>query len=308
MITVHLYWNHICVLHRREKAHLEALTARLAAEDIDLRVRYFGLGYPEHMSEYLARPDAVLPDIIISADLEVFENTRIFSRFRDDLYEACSWLPLRQSPMLNAVERGSAVLPVLAIPLVYFTREPERARRTPLADYQGLAFGGINNSVAKTVVKVLWEQAGKETADAVLDAAQVSDMPIGAFQAVRTGSAQTALVPSLYAASADGSHTFIETPMEGPVLIPSYFCARKIVPEQLARRLARAILSTELLEFYAAQGDLIVFPEACTGRSRQEGAHCLCPTQAFLEQLSPDTFYDLYCRRLPAAVRLQVDA
>ena len=74
MTSVLLYWNHICVLHRQEKAFLEGLAQRLRKDDIQLEVRYFGLGYPEHMSEYLARPDAVLPDLIVSADLEVFED------------------------------------------------------------------------------------------------------------------------------------------------------------------------------------------------------------------------------------------
>ena len=78
MTHILLYWNHICVLHRQEKAFLDGLTQKLLSDGIQLEVRYFGLGYPEHMSEYLARPDAVLPDLIVSADLEVFEDPDIF--------------------------------------------------------------------------------------------------------------------------------------------------------------------------------------------------------------------------------------
>ena len=63
MTNVLLYWNHICVLHNQEKAFLARLAESLKAEDIELTVRYFGLGYPEHMSEYLAREDAVLAGI-----------------------------------------------------------------------------------------------------------------------------------------------------------------------------------------------------------------------------------------------------
>ena len=43
-----LYWNHICVLHRQEKTFLDALAQRLLSDEIQLEVRYFGLGYPEH--------------------------------------------------------------------------------------------------------------------------------------------------------------------------------------------------------------------------------------------------------------------
>ena len=61
------------MLHRQEKTFLDALAQRLLSDEIQLEVRYFGLGYPEHMSEYLARPDAILPDLIVSADLEVLK-------------------------------------------------------------------------------------------------------------------------------------------------------------------------------------------------------------------------------------------
>ena len=226
MTYILLYWNHICVLHRQEKAFLEDLAQRLRKDDIQLEVRYFGLGYPEHMSEYLARPDAILPDLIVSADLEVFEDLRIFSKFKSNLYPAADWVPLRQSPMLNAVQRGPCLLPFVSIPLVYYTREPEACAKTSLPDWRGLAFGGINNSAAKTVVKSVWERWGQVAAAKLLGESLVADMPIGAFQAVRQGQTSTALVPSLYALRADGRETFLRVPQEGPVLIPSYLCAR----------------------------------------------------------------------------------
>ena len=132
MTHILLYWNHICVLHRQEKAFLDGLTQKLLSDGIQLEVRYFGLGYPEHMSEYLARPDAVLPDLIVSADLEVFEDPDIFCKLKDDLYPVRSWMSLRSGPMLDAVERGPFLLPFLSIPLVYYTREPEVCGHTAL--------------------------------------------------------------------------------------------------------------------------------------------------------------------------------
>ena len=113
MTHILLYWNHICVLHRQEKAFLDGLTQKLLSDGIQLEVRYFGLGYPEHMSEYLARPDAVLPDLIVSADLEIFEDPDIFCKLKDDLYPVRSWMSLRSGPMLDAVERGPFLLPFL---------------------------------------------------------------------------------------------------------------------------------------------------------------------------------------------------
>ena len=111
MTTVLLYWNHICVLHKGEKQFLDRLAERLSNEDIDLRVRYFGLGYPEHMSEYMARPDAILPDLIVSADLEVFEDSRIYRKLEKDLYPVTKWFPLRDGGALDAVRRDNRLLP-----------------------------------------------------------------------------------------------------------------------------------------------------------------------------------------------------
>ena len=161
MTHILLYWNHICVLHRQEKAFLQELAGRLHREDIELEVRFFGLGYPEHMSEYLARPDAVLPDLIVSADLEVFEDRAIFSKMEPELYPAADWVSLRESPALDAVRRGDKLLPAAAIPLVYYTRELGICEQMRLPDWDGLAFGGINNSAVKTVVKVVWETWGR---------------------------------------------------------------------------------------------------------------------------------------------------
>ncbi|MFR6375352.1 MAG: hypothetical protein ACLUN5_02145 [Oscillospiraceae bacterium] len=215
MTTVLLYWNHICVLHKGEKQFLDRLAERLSNEDIDLRVRYFGLGYPEHMSEYLARPDAILPDLIVSADLEVFEDSRIYRKLEKGLYPVTKWIPLRDGGALDAVRRDDRLLPFVSIPLVYYTRQPDICERTALKDWDGLAFGGINNSAAKTVVKAVWNRWGRRAACGLLERSNIADMPIGAFQAVRMSQSQTALVPSIYALRADGRETFLRIPQGG---------------------------------------------------------------------------------------------
>ena len=252
------------------------------------------------MSEYLARPDAVLPDLVVSADLEVFEDPRIFRRLSDSLYPAAHWLPLRESPALDAVRRGPELLPVLSIPLVYYTTEPEVCARTALKDWDGLAFGGVNNSAVKTVAKAVWSRWGREAADGLLARGRITDMPIGAFQLVRQGAAKTALVPSLYALRADGRDTYLCKPQEGPVLIPSYFCARTTIHEGVARRVMEGILCRELCDFYAGSGDLIVYPANTELRSRQESAAYVCPDRDFLAELSPEAFAALYGGRLPS--------
>lgn len=301
MTQVLLYWNHICILQNKEKAFLEELTQCLLTEGIQLTVRYFGLGHPEHMSEYLARPDAVLPDIIVSADLEVYEDSRIYKKLAPDLYPASSWLELRPGPALEAVRRVPELLPFTAIPLVYYTSDGSGDFQKPLWETEGLAFGGINNSAVKTLVKAIWSKYGKEASDKLLKNGHVSDMPIGAFYQVRQGQRQTALVPSLYALRADGEKHFLRVPKEGPLLIPSFFCARRSIPEKTARRLAQAILCPELCRFYAESGDLILYPACNTLPSRQEGSTYLVPEPSWFENVSPEAFYAFYTKALPTA-------
>lgn len=74
MTHILLYWNHICVLHRQEKAFLDGLTQKLLSDGIQLEVRYFGLGYPEHMSEYLARR---MPFFPTSSFLPIWRYSKI---------------------------------------------------------------------------------------------------------------------------------------------------------------------------------------------------------------------------------------
>ena len=135
----------------------------------------------------------------------------------------------------------------------------------------------------------------------------MTDMPIGAFQAVRQGQASTALVPSLYALRADGQETFLQIPQEGPLLIPSYFCARTSVPQSIASRMVKEILCQELCSFYAANGDLIVYPKHAQGKSRQESLHACCPSSEWLASLTHDKFYGLYCQKLSKATDWQAD-
>ena len=301
MTHVVLYWSHICVLHRQEKQFLEKLTQKLYTKGIELEVHYFGLGYPQHMSEYLAHADAVLPDIIVSADLEVFEDPRIYQKIENSLYPVSDWVPLREVPSLKNVQRDEKLLPVAAIPLVYYTRNPETCQNRPLPDVESLAFGGINNSAVKTVAKYVWEQYGKDAAESLLERCLVTDMPIGAYQAVRLGQTDTALCPSLYALRADEKESFLRIPKEGPLLIPSYFCAGNSISEEIAKMVANEILCRELCDFYVENGDLILYPVCTTKHSRQENDVFACPSKDWLKALDPAEFYDFYKKKLPTA-------
>ncbi|MGH0053746.1 MAG: hypothetical protein ACQ5SW_10195, partial [Sphaerochaetaceae bacterium] len=86
MRKITLFWNNVCVLHKMETEHLEACREQLKQKGIDLIVKGFGLGYPSHMSEYLRTDTYEMGDIVVSTDLEIFEDERIFRKFASELY------------------------------------------------------------------------------------------------------------------------------------------------------------------------------------------------------------------------------
>lgn len=296
MTHVLLYWNHICVLHNQEKLFLGRLKDRLLEESIELEIRYFGLGYPEHMSEYLAREDAKLPDLIVSADLEVFEDRRIFGKMEENLYPVKDWIPLRKGPALDRVWRGEILLPFVSIPLVYYSCNSSCCQSKIITEIPDLAFGGINNSAGKTLVKAVWSRYGREAAVRLLETGHAADMPIGAFNQVRTGQRETALVPSLYAMRADGITRFRQEPKEGPMLIPSFFCAAKSVPEAAARKVAEGILCRELCGFYEKNGNLLAYPECARGNEWGMEKTYFTPDRDWYGEVPPEEFYEVYDR------------
>lgn len=88
------------------------------------------------------------------------------------------------------------------------------------------------------------------------------------------------------------------------LLIPSYFCARKSLPEDVARYIANEILCQELCDFYVANGDLILYPACTTLHSKQETGLFACPSAKWLEALDPEEFLAMYTKHLPSAVNV----
>lgn len=300
MKKVTLYWNHICVLHNQEKKFLENIRKKLLLEDILLEITYFGLGYPEHMSEYLAKPEAVLPDLIVSADLEVFEDKRIFRTYKEELYNLEPKISYNDENR-NLVYRNEKLIPFVAIPLVYYTKDKSLLKNDciELKDIKDIAIGGINNSAGRTIGKYLLQKWGKTVTEHFLKNAKTFDMPIQAYNAVRMNMANTSLVPSLYALRADGTESFMTIPKDGPLLIPSYICARKSITEETALKVIKEIISKEFCEFYIENGDLIVYPDSVHARKKYPNCNSL--HKEWLESLKEEAFYEIYCKNVKNA-------
>lgn len=304
MKKVLLYWNHICILHNEEKKFLAKVQENLLEKEIQLEIKFFGLGYESHMCEYLAKEEAVLPDVIVSADLEVFEHHRIYEKL-GDLHPCENWMDLKESPMIQAIRRRETLLPFVAIPLVCFTTDLGHCQGKTLAEVSqngGFAFGGINNSAGKTITKLCLQEYGPEVTDDLLRNSAIFDMPIASFQSVRTGENTTALVPALYAQRGDGQSTHMTTLAEGAFLLPSFFACRQSVPEELGKALLNQIFTPEICQFYGQQGSLVVCPDLETTPKIEETFDKFAVlSQGFLETLDTQKFYEQYTRCLPSA-------
>ncbi len=302
MIEVLMYWNNICILHKKEKEYIEQMKLQLLETGICLKTRYFGLGYGEHMAEYLAKKDAVIPDIIVSADLEVFEDERIFNKLEDQLHNLDGMVNLRECDALQAVKRDNTLLPLLAIPLVYYTKDKEFSTNSSIEEIPNLSLGGINNSAAKSVVKALWSHYDEKKVSKLLKKAKIVNMPIEAFANVQKGQSMTALVPSVYALRADNKNSFIEIPKEGVFLVPSYICGTKRLERKVIETVIQAITKKELCDFYASNGDLIVFPNSCDLKSKQEGNRYCVVDKKWFSNIKARDFYQLYKKYIPTAI------
>lgn len=302
MTTIQLYWNNICILHRQELIFLEQIKEDLKKQDIELSVTFFGLGYGTHLSDFLREPGSRLPDMVVSADLEVFEDSRIFDRFAGDLHPLARLLSTKQEEGVPLLNRGDFLLPYLAIPLVFFARRDfmqghdSLSLDTVVSERLPMAFGGIRNSAAKSVVKTVWETGGEDAAKRLLSGSTLTSMPIEAYHRVRKGDSPLAMVPSVYALRADGEETEAIWPSDGAIAIPSYICAAKTIPVEAALAVAKALRSPEISRFYVENGCLISCTPASPTAPWPDGqqGNIRLPSKEFLADLSPEKFYEVY--------------
>lgn len=306
MTTIRLYWNNICILHRQELAFLEEMKKHLKAQDIHLEVTCFGLGYGVHMSDAIRNGDVPLPDMMVSTDLEVFEDHRIYDAVKNQgLHPLAELFAPRDIPMAAPFIRDEFLLPYLAIPLVFYSADPLPSP-VSLADLAEkdipLAFGGIENSAGKTVVKAVWEAGGRPLAEKLLASASVTAMPIQAFHRVRNGESRLALVPLVYALRADGLHTHSACPKGGAPAVTSYICAKSSLPLSAVEAVIKELRRPEISRFYVENGRLVSFsPESPKEPWLEEnGAVLSAPSPKFLKALTPEEFYEVYQTLSPA--------
>lgn len=302
MEKVVLYWSNICVLHKQEMKHIEAVQERLKLQGIDLEVHYFGLGYPYRLSQYLRENNDKWPDMLISTDLEVFEDKRLFAKLAPDLYELQSSFPLKEHFAQMAIDWHPGLIPFAVIPLIFYGVTGKRqALMDIIAEQKTIAFGGIHNSAAPCVLKAVWGQFGLEAARELRNQASITNMPIQAFQKAQLRQTELALVPSLYAARADGLAHFATVPAEGAVALPSYACARQTIAYETALKVLTQLFMPEFCQFLVRSGDVLCPLAGAQAHPRLESVQLLYPSQQWLQETTPEEFAAFYAPVLELA-------
>ncbi|WP_312500582.1 hypothetical protein [Lacrimispora sp.] len=260
MREISMYWNNICVLHRYEKKHIEKVTSFLKEQDILLKTEYFGLGYPKKLSEEV-KNTGITPDIIVSTDLEVFEDPEIYGLFKEDLLEIQDLLPLKKEIRNSNLCQDKRLLPFLVIPLIMvFNRQLLAGQPLPetlkeLAVYPKV-FGGKANSAGRGVFKQLTWLYGKEFTDLFMENATILDMPVQSLQSVQKGILPAAITPSIFAFRADETLLSLRYPKEGALTVPSFIAVKNTLPPDLAGWILSKLFTADFCNYFAEYGEI----------------------------------------------------
>ncbi|MGO1042555.1 hypothetical protein ACTPEO_07455 [Clostridioides difficile] len=300
MRNVRLYWSNICILHKYEKNYLDNLIMSLKEKEINLEVTYFGIGYPYKLNEYLKKTDALIPDIIVSTDLEVYEDKNIYSKFSSNLYPLSKYFNIKSEIKSSSIYFDERLLPFLVIPLVFSYNQ----------NYKGLAdsikniidtdtktvIGGINNSGAKSVVKAIWSRYGKEYVERFLSNSIILDMPIQSFNDVKNGSDRLAITPSIYAKRANNKDLFMSYPDDGAIALPSYITASKSLDEKTMLEVLESLVSREFCNSFVKSASLLscIYETMDDSLIKNNQYKFLYPSKEWLDEVTTEEFFEVY--------------
>ncbi len=272
-----MFWSNVCVLGRQEVRHVEEAAKRLREKGIELTTTFFGLGQEEGLAEFVSRTEETA-DLMISTDLTMFEDERIFGTFRERLIPARELRALKPCVADSSIACNPLLLPVLVIPLVMVVNRAcwgERPLPLGFADIveERKSYGGRDNSAGKGLNRQLAALYGDAFMESFNGNADVFEMPVQAFQAVQKGRVPVSIVPTLFAMRADDTELAVIYPKEGAVTVPSFLAVRDTVSMELAKDLIEAIFPAGFCDFYAENGHIFPCFKGCadTGLTSENG-------------------------------------
>jgi hypothetical protein len=261
MLKVKLLWSNVCILSIQEQKLLAAATEHLREQGIALTVEYYGLAKEETLAERIAR-DGFDADIMVSTDVEVFENRELFEKFQGDLLPALSLLPIKEQFRQTVLCSHPLLLPLHFIPLIMVVNRKvwgdSAQLPTGFADIVNIdkAFGGRDNAAGKGLKKQMRSYFGDEFETRFCSSARIFEMPVEAFNAVRKGEVPVAIVPTIFAMRADGEELVPLYPKEGAASVPCFAAVKNTITEDTAKAVLEAIFTREVNSFYTSSGNL----------------------------------------------------
>ncbi|TYQ12665.1 UNVERIFIED_CONTAM: extracellular solute-binding protein [Acetivibrio alkalicellulosi] len=263
-----VYWNNICLLSNMEENFIKSNISK--QNDYEYKFKYYGLGRNQSMKDKIIddlRKGDIKGDIIVSTDLDIFQDTSICKNFYELFRNDISLLPSREELLNSTIHHPTGYFyPFIVIPLVIVVNTRAlNDTKMPLslkdlldpAFSKKYAFGGMHNSAGKSLFRGIWYLYGQQAAEEFLSNAIVTSMPAQAFQKVRSGEVMAAVVPTIFAKRAGIDNLVSIWPKEGAIAIPSYVAVKKTVPLKVFNDFKNIILGQEHQKLLRDQGDII---------------------------------------------------
>ena len=301
-----VYWNNICLLSNLEESFIKSAIESNQYFPFDFE--YFGLGKPQSMTQRIKEDiklGKINGDIVVSTDLDVFQNQNMAQYFYMDFKMDYPFLPIREEiNNTNIPSPCGYFQPFISIPLVIVVNKTKvQNNNTPksLEDLlhpsfkNRVAFGGIHNSAGRSLLKSIWYLYGNESVNAFLNNSVITSMPALAFQKVRTREVAAAIVPTVFALR-KGIHDLESYwPEEGAVSIPSYVAVNKRVSDDDFELFRETILGIEHQKQLTNAGDIIpVHPDIpISFFAKENKCKLLYPDWKFLNTFDHDKFESL---------------
>ncbi|MDR1470775.1 MAG: ABC transporter substrate-binding protein [Spirochaetaceae bacterium] len=252
MAKLRVYWSNICLLRKSEEAFL----ADYAGE---LDITYFGLGTPHKLREWvksdLDDTGRVNADVIVSTDLDIFQDTRLL-RGKDFFRELetepvfCSG-PFIDKPAISTDPciAVSQILPMCIAAPLSNRDHPASLRELCEPRYKHkVVLGGRDTSAGRSVVMTLWYLYGEAAARAFLDNAVWTTVPAVARVNLARGAYPVGILPSALC----GSGVRAIFPSDGTPAIPTFVAVSKTAADKPAALAFLGILfSGPMQRFYA---------------------------------------------------------
>lgn len=308
MTNYMMYWNNICILSKQEEQYLEGKIKLLKENyNINLDIKYFGLGKEEKLSKRLKSDleENKIPDIIVSTDLDAFENNDLYSQYRDKLQDGKGQFAFKDIVEHSNVSRNDKLVPFLSIPLLLVVNKEMIKGEVPRTleellescEHNTVVFGGVNNSAGTSVVKGIWYKFGEYGLNKVIENSVIREMPIQAFNDVKMGKYAIGIVPSIFAGIGKSQENIeVIWPKDGAIAIPSYIAINKEVGLEPISIIKNEIFTKDFCEFFVNRGDIICFFSGIgdTEDSVKNNFNLIYPSDSWLNNLKNEEFLNIY--------------